>query len=49
MADYISEDFLQVLEVSASLFNPKIYFYRNIESYVNVRGNSMRLKQLAND
>ena len=45
VGDYISEDFLQILEVFLAYFN----FKRNIERFVSVRGSSLRLRQLASD
>jgi hypothetical protein len=47
MGDYISEDFLQILEVNTHfIFNCK---NRNIESYVKGRGSFRKLKRLEKD
>jgi hypothetical protein len=49
VGDYISEDFLQVLEVSifSTLTFTHFYlsFYRSTENYVNVKVNLQRPKQ----
>lgn len=45
-ADYISEDFLQVLEVT---FNKVLKLNRNIERYVKKKGNFMKHRQQGKD
>ena len=47
MGDYISEDFLQVLEVSSLHLNTPLY--RNIENFVNVRANFKKHRLLESD
>lgn len=47
MGDYISEDFLQVLEVN--LINYNCCLFRNIEKYVKERVNSKRPSPRADD